>query len=130
MKNRCKFLCVAAAMMFLFGLLRGVGGFIDLMDNNKFLAAINSNHLIIVIAVLVSILLTSAVLITSIGVFEQSKRDVLNAIALIVLFVVNSLVNAYLFLGNIKDTTTIVNSAVAMIIIALLLLGVRKQRTV
>lgn len=130
MKNRCKFLCVAAAMMFLFGLLRGVGGFIDLMDNNKFLAAINSNHLIIVIAVLVSILLTSAVLITSIGVFEQSKRDVLNAIALIVLFVVNSLVNAYLFLGNIKGTTTIVNSAVAMIIIALLLLGVRKQRTV
>lgn len=129
MKNRCSFLCIASALMFLFGLIRGIGGFLELIDNNTFLAAINQNQVLIVSAVLVSILLTSAILISSIGVFEQSKRDVLNAIALIVLFVINSLVNAYLLAGNIKNSETTINAIVATIIIALLLLGVRRQRT-
>ena len=130
MKNRCSFLCIASALMFLFGLIRGIGGFLELIDNNTFLAAINQNQVLIVSAVLVSILLTSAILISSIGVFEQSKRDVLNAIALIILFVINSLVNAYLLAGNIKNSETTINAIVATIIIALLLLGVRRQRTV
>lgn len=129
MKNKCKFLCVAAALMFLFGLLRGVGGFIDLLDDTNFLAAINTHQIIVVIAVLVSILLTSAILISSIGVFEQSKKDVFNAIALIVLFVINSLVNAYIVMGKVADTGTMINALGALIIILLLLLGVRKQRT-
>ena len=129
MKNRCSFLCIASALMFLFGLIRGIGGFLELIDNNTFLAAINQNQVLIVSAVLVSILLTSAILISSIGVFEQSKRDVLNAIALIVLFVINSLVNAYLLAGNIKNSETTINAIVATIIITLLLLGVRRQRT-
>jgi|WetSurMetagenome_2_1015567.scaffolds.fasta_scaffold152563_2 hypothetical protein len=129
MKNRCSFLCIASALMFLFGLIRGIGGFLELIDNNTFLAAINQNQVLIVSAVLVSILLTSAILISSIGVFEQSKRDVLNAIALIILFVINSLVNAYLLAGNIKNSETTINAIVATIIIALLLLGVRRQRT-
>jgi len=130
MKKRCSFLCVASALMFLFGLIRGIGGFLELIDNNTFLAAINQNHVLIVVAVLVSILLTSAILISSIGVFEQSKRDVLNAIALIVLFVINSLVNAYLLLGKIENSETIINSIAAMIIITLLLIGFRQQSRV
>lgn len=129
MKNRCSFLCIASALMFLFGLIRGIGGFLELIDNNTFLAAINQNQVLIVSAVLVSILLTSAILISSIGVFEQSKRDVLNAIALIILFVINSLVNAYLLAGNIKNSETTINAIIATIIIALLVLGVRRQRT-
>lgn len=130
MKNRCSFLCIASALMFLFGLIRGIGGFLELIDNNTFLAAINQNQVLIVSAVLVSILLTSAILISSIGVFEQSKRDVLNAIALIVLFVINSILNTYLLLGSLKTNGTIINTIAAMIIITLLLLGVRRQRTI
>jgi len=105
MKDKCKFLCVAAALMFLFGLLRGIGGFIDLLDDTNFLATIDTNQ-IICSCCACSILLTSAILISSIGVFEQSKKDVFNAIALIVLFVINSLVNAYLVMGKIEDTGT------------------------
>jgi hypothetical protein len=129
MKDKCKFLCVAAALMFLFGLLRGIGGFIDLLENTDFLAAINTNQVIIVVVVLVSLLLTAAILISSIGVFEQSKRDVFNAIALIVLFVINSLVNAYLLMGKIEDTGTMINAVAALIIISLLILGVNKQKS-
>jgi hypothetical protein len=129
MKDKCKFLCVAAALMFLFGLLRGVGGFIDLLEDDRFLSAINTNQVIIVTAVLVSILLTSALLISSIGVFEQSKKDVFNAIALIVLFVINGLVNAYFLMDRIEDSGMIINAIAAFIIIAFLLLGVKRQRT-
>lgn len=130
MKKRCSLLCIASALMFLFGLIRGIGGFLELIDNNTFLAEINQNQVLIVSIVLVSILLTSAILISSIGVFEQSKRYVFNAIILIILFVINNLVNAHLLFGNTHNNETTINAIVATVIVALLLLGVRKQRTV
>ena len=129
MKDRCKVLCVAAALMFLFGLLRGIGGFIELINNNDFLAAFNTNHVLIVLAVLISLFLTSAILISSIGVYEQSKTDILNSIILIVLFLINNVVNAYLLMDRIGLNEIIINSIAAMIIISLLLLGAYKQRS-
>ena len=122
-KRKCMFLCIASGLMFALGILRGIGGFIDLMDDKYFIAVINTNQLVIVAAVLVSIFLTAAIFITSIGVFEQSKPYIISAIALVILFVIYNLVNGYIFLGKLIDDGNLINIAASIIIISFLMLG-------
>jgi len=109
--------------MFALGIVRGIGGFIDLMDDKYFIAVINTNELIIVAAVLASIFLTAAIFITSIGVFEQSKPYIISAIALVILFVFYNLINGYIFLGRLIDNGNLINIAASVVIISFLMLG-------
>ena len=122
-KRKCMFLCIASGLMFALGIVRGIGGFIDLMDDKYFIAAINTNELIIVATVLVSIFLTAAIFITSIGVFEQNKKYTISAIALVVLFAIYNLANGYIFLGKLMDDGNLINIAASVIIISFLMLG-------
>jgi hypothetical protein len=122
-KRKCMFLCIASGLMFALGIVRGIGGFIDLMDDKYFIAAINSNEILIVAAVLFSIFLTAAIFITSIGVFEQSKKYTISAIALVILFVIYNLANGYIFLGKLMDDGNVINIAASVIIISFLMLG-------
>jgi len=122
-KRKCMFLCIASGLMFALGIVRGIGGFIDLMDDKYFIAAINTNELIIVATVLVSIFLTAAIFITSIKVFEQNKKYTISAIALVVLFAIYNLANGYIFLGKLMDDGNLINIAASVIIISFLMLG-------
>ncbi len=125
LKDRCKLLCTASAMIFLLGVMRGVGGLIDLINNTDVLIALNMDSLTLVFLIIILIFLSAAVIITAIGVYEQNEKFIVTGIALSGLFIVYSVVKEFIFYSNSVNKGTIINIAAAIAIISLLMLGKR-----
>lgn len=125
LRDRCKLLCLASALIFLLGVFRGIGGVIDLINNTDILIGINISSIVLVLLTIILIFLSAATIITAIGVYEQNEKFILGGIAITTLFIFYSLLKAYLFFGNSISSAVVINIVTGGIIISLLMLGKR-----
>jgi hypothetical protein len=125
LRDRCILLCVASAMIFLLGVVRGIGGVIDLIDNTDILVGINFSSITLVLLTIVLIFLSAATIITAIGVYEQNEKFIAMGMAIAALFIIYSILKGYLLFGNTISSAAVINIIAGGIIISLLTLGKR-----
>jgi hypothetical protein len=109
--------------MFVFGIVRGIGGIINLLNDEHSLAFFSSNTALPVLLVVGFILLSAATFITAIAIFEHNKKYLSAGIILTIIFVFNGVLISYYSTGKTMDGGTIVNIIAAIVIISLLMLG-------
>jgi membrane-bound acyltransferase YfiQ involved in biofilm formation len=124
-RKKCKLLCVASALMFVFGIVRGIGGIVNLLNDEHSLAFFSSSATLLVLLVVGFILLSAATFIIAIAIFEHNKKYLSAGIILTLLFVFNGVVQGYFSTGKPLDQGTIENIFAAVLIISLLMLGKR-----
>ncbi len=120
LRGRCKFLCTASAMFFLLGVVRGIGGVIDLINNTDILIEIDSSSITLVILTLAYIILSAAAFITAIALYEQNENYISGGIILSAIFAVNSILHGYIFFEQTINGAVIINTLAAVILILLL----------
>ena len=120
LRGRCKFLCTASAMFFLLGVVRGIGGVIDLINNTDILIEIDSSSITLVILILAYIILSAAAFITAIALYEQNENYISGGIILSAIFAVNSILHGYIFFEQTINGAVIINTLAAVILILLL----------
>lgn len=123
--KRCKLLCIASVLIFLLGVVRGIGGVIDLINNTEILVGINFSLITLVILTITLIFLSAVAIITAIGVYEHNEKFILMGITLSALFLVYSIIKGYMFFGSALNNTAIINIVAAVAVISLLVLGKR-----
>ena len=124
-KGKCTALCIAAILIFLLGVTRGIGGIVNLLSDDKTLSALNYSTMLLTLLVVGFILLSAATIITAIAIFEHNKKYLLTGIFLTLIFVVSGAVNKSLLFDKTTYQGTIINIIAAVIIISLLVLGKR-----
>ncbi|MFZ1519057.1 MAG: hypothetical protein WAU11_09795 [Ignavibacteriaceae bacterium] len=124
-KKKCKALCVASALMVLLGIVRGIGGFMDLTNDQVILNSFNTNQTALVVMAVVFILLTAAVFIAAIEVYEQNTEFFLYGAVLIVLYIINGFVCATFLFDNYTSIESFYTMIAGIVIITLLILGKR-----
>lgn len=122
-QRRCKFHCAAAALIFLLGVVRGIGSIIDFINSTDVLIETNTDFTVIVLLTIFLILLSAAAFITAIGVYEQNKNSFCFGIIISTVFIINSIVYGYIVSGQTIDGTVIINTITAVVIVTLLLFG-------
>lgn len=122
-KEKCKLLCIASLLIFLFGIIRGVGSVIDLINNTDILVEINFSSVILVMLTIILIFLSAVTIITAIGVYEQNERFIVMGIVLSAFFLIYSIIKAHMLFENTLNHNTIINSLSAAAVISLLVLG-------
>ena len=120
LRGRCKFLCTASAMFILLGVVRGIGGVIDLIYNTDILIEIDSSSITLVLLTLGYIILSAAAFITAIALYEQNENYISGGIILSAIFVVNGILQGYIFFDQTINDAVITNTLTAVIIILLL----------
>ena len=123
LRERCKLLCAASALIFLLGVIRGIGGVIDLINNTEILVGINISSIALVLITIILIFLSAATIITAIGVYEQNEKFILIGIALSTVFIFYSIIKGYLLFGSTISDAVIINIIAGGIIISLLTVG-------
>jgi hypothetical protein len=124
-RRRCKFHCAAAALIFLLGVVSGIGSIIDFINNTDVLIEINTDSTVIVLLTMFLILLSAAAFITAIGVYEQDKSSIYFGIIISALFIINSIVYGYILSEQTIVGAVIINTITAVVIVTLLILGRR-----
>lgn len=125
LKDRCKLLCIASALIFLLGVVRGIGGVIDIINNTDILIGINISSIVLVMLTIILIFLSASTIITAFGVYEQNEKFILIGMVLSSLFIVFSIIKGYLLYGKTISGPAIINIIAGGIIISLLMLGKR-----
>ncbi len=125
LRDRCKLLCIASVLIFLLGVVRGIGGVIDLINNTDILVGINFSLISLVVLTIILIFLSAAAIITAIGVYEHNEKFIFMGITLSALFLVYTIVKGYIFFGSALSNTAIINIVAAVAVISLLVLGKR-----
>jgi len=120
LRGRCKFLCTASAMFFLLGVVRGIGGVIDLINNTDILIEVDSSSITLVLLTLSYIILSAAAFITAIALYEQNENYISGGIILSAIFAVNGFLQGYIFFDQTINDAVITNTLTAVIIILLL----------
>jgi len=120
LRERCKFLCTASAMFFLLGVVRGIGGVIDLINSTDRLIEIDPSSITLVLLTLIYIILSAAAFITAIALYEQNENYILGGIILSAIFAVNGILQGYVFFDQTINGDVIINTLAAVIIILLL----------
>ena len=124
-KGKCTALCIAAVLIFLLGIARGIGAIFNLLNDDNTLAALNYDTMLLVLLVISFILLSAATIITAIAIFEHNKKYIITGAFLTLTFVVSGAVNRNLLFNNSTDLGIFINIIAAIIIITLLVLGKR-----
>lgn len=125
LRDRCKLLCLASALIFLLGVVRGIGGVIDLIDNTDTLVGINISSIVLVLLTIILIFLSAATIITAIGVYEHNEKFILMGMALSTVFIFYSILKGYVLFGNTISDAAVINIIAGGTIIFLLMLGKR-----
>lgn len=118
-------LLIAAGLIFLLGITRGIGGIINLLNDENTLESLNNSITSLAFLIVGFIVLSAAAFITAIAIFEHNKKYLLSGILLTIIFVVSGAVNRNFLYDEITILDTIINIIVAVIIISLLMLGKR-----
>jgi lysylphosphatidylglycerol synthetase-like protein (DUF2156 family) len=124
-RRRCKFHCAAAALIFLLGVVRGIGSIVDFINNTDVLIETNTDSAVIVLLNMFLILLSAAAFITAIGVYEQNKNSIYFGIIISIVFIINSILYGYILSEQTIADAVIINTITAVVIITLLILGRR-----
>lgn len=125
LRKKCKLLCMASVLIFLLGVVRGIGGVIELINNTDILVGINFSSITLVLLTITLIFLSAATIITAVGVYEQDEKFIFMGIALSALFLVYSIIKGYIFFGSALSNTAIINIIAAVAVISLLVFGKR-----
>lgn len=124
-KKKCKALCIASALMVLLGIVRGIGGFMDLTNDQVILNSFNTNQTALVVMAIVFILLTAAVFIAAIEVYEHNTEFFLYGAVLIVLYIINGFVCAAFLFDDSATNESFYTMIAGIVIVVLLILGKR-----
>ena len=125
LKEKCKLLCIASILIFVIGVIRGIGGVINLINNTDILVGTNISSIVLVLLTIFLIFLSAATIITAIGVYEHNEKFIVMGIVISALFLVYSIIKAHLLFQNTLSNNTIINSVSAIAVISLLVLGKR-----
>lgn len=125
LRQRCKLLCIASALIFLLGVIRGIGGVIDLINDTDILVGINISTIVLALLTIILIFLSAATIITAIGVYEQNEKFIFIGMALSAVFIFYSILKGYILFGNTISDAAIINIIAGGIIIFLLTIGKR-----
>ncbi|MEO8231121.1 MAG: hypothetical protein ABI638_02485 [Ignavibacteriota bacterium] len=123
LRDRCKLLCIASVLIFLLGVVRGIGGIIDLINNTDILNGINFSSITLVLLTITLIFLSADTIITAVGVHKQNKKFIFMGIALSVLFLIYSVLKGYLIFGDALNNAAIINVFATVTVISLLVIG-------
>ncbi|MDT3696144.1 MAG: hypothetical protein ROY99_07095 [Ignavibacterium sp.] len=124
-KKKCRYLCSASLIIFMFGLIRGIGGLIAMINNSEILIDINYSYIILILLIITCIALSSASVIVAIALFEQDRNYIFYGVLLLLTYIIYSLIQDYFILNKLISNSSIINLIAAGIAISLLLLGNR-----
>ena len=129
-RRRCKFHCTAAALIFLLGVVRGIGSIVDFINNTDVLIETNTDSTVIVLLNIFLILLSAAAFITAIGVYEQNKNSIYFGIIISTVFIINSILYGYILSEQTIADAVMINTITAVVIVTLLILGRRSLNNI
>jgi hypothetical protein len=109
----------------MFGLIRGIGGLIAMINNSEILIDINYSYIILILLIITCIALSSASVIVAIALFEQDRNYIFYGVLLLLTYIIYSLIQDYFILNKLISNSSIINLIAAGIAISLLLLGNR-----
>ena len=124
-KERCRYLCSASLVIFILGLIRGIGGIIDLMDKAEFFVQINYGFTILILLTMICIVLTAASFIIAIALFEQDRSYIFYGMLFSMIFILYTLMQDYFILDRSISDGGIINLIAAATTISLLVLSKR-----
>ncbi|MDY0082247.1 MAG: hypothetical protein RBR74_03610 [Ignavibacteriaceae bacterium] len=124
-RKKCRYLCSASLIIFIFGLIRGIGGLIDMINNADIVLDINYGFTILIMLIIICIILSAASFIIAIALFEEDKNYIFYGMLLLMTFSIYSLMQDYFILNKLISNSSIVNLIAAGFAISLLLLGKR-----
>ncbi len=122
-KKRPISLIIAAILMIILGLARGIGGIILLLEGKSTLPDIKTNETVLIFLAVGLIIIGVMEIITAVGIYLLKKKFWLLGIIITVLFVIDGAINGYFLFGRPGAQGTVVNLIAAIIIIAFLLLS-------
>ena len=124
-KERCRYLCSASAVIFILGLMRGIGGIIDMMDKAEIFVQINYGFTILMLLTMICIVLTAASFIIAIALFEQDRSYIFYGLLFSMIFILYTLMQDYFVLDRSISDGGIINLIAAATTISLLVLSKR-----
>lgn len=116
-------LIIAAILMIILGLARGIGGIILLIEGKSTLSNIKANETVLIFLSIGLIIIGVMEIISAVGIYLLKKKFWLLAIFITVLFVIDGAINGYFLFGKPGDQGTVVNLIAAIIIVTFLLLS-------
>ena len=122
-KKRPISLIIAAILMIILGLARGIGGIILLLEGKSTLPDIKTNETVLIFLAVGLIIIGVMEIITAVGIYLLKKKFWLLGIIITVLFVIDGAINGYFLFGRPGAQGTVVNLIAAIIIITFLLLS-------
>ena len=122
-KRKSILLFTLAGLIFMLGITRGIGGFINLLNDENTLESLNNSITSLAFLIVGFIVLSAAAFITAISIFEHNKKYLLAGVFLTLIFVFSGVVNNNLFFDIAKEFEIIVDIIAAVIIISLLIAG-------
>ena len=124
-KERCRYLCSASLVIFILGLIRGIGGIIDMMDKAEIFVQINYGFTILILLTMICIVLTAASFIIAIALFEQDRSYIFYGMLFSMIFILYTLMQDYFILDRSISDGGIINLIAAATTISLLVLSKR-----
>jgi hypothetical protein len=122
-KKRPISLIIAAVLMIILGLARGIGGIVLLLEGKSTLPDIKTNETVLIFLAVGLIIIGVMEIITAVGIYLLKKKFWLLGIIITVLFVIDGAINGYFLFGRPGAQGTVVNLIAAIIIITFLLLS-------
>ncbi len=115
-------LYIAAILMILLGLARGLGGIILLLQGKSTLPEIKTSETVLVFLAAGLILIGTLEIISAIGIFFLKRIYWFMGLVVTLLFVIDGVVNGYFLFGKPGEGGTLINLAAAAVIISFLLI--------
>ncbi|MCZ7608756.1 MAG: hypothetical protein M5U17_01185 [Ignavibacterium sp.] len=122
-KKKCSYLCSASLIIFMFGLIRGIGGLIAMINSSEILININYSFIILILLIITCIALSAASVIVAIALFEQDRNYIFYGVLLLLTYIIYSLIQDYFILNKFISNSSVINLVAAGIAISLLLIG-------
>lgn len=122
-RRKSVLLLIAAGLIFSLGIIRGVGGLINLLGNENTLESLNNSIISFTFLVVGFIVLSAATFITVIAVFKRNKKYFLAGIFLTLIFVFSGAVIIILLFDVAKELGIIIDIIAAVFIISILIVG-------
>ena len=125
LKEKCRYLCSASAIIFMLGVIRGIGGVADMLDNAQSLLTINYGFTLLIMLTIICIVLSAASFIIAIALFEQDKSYIFYGMLFSMIFVLYTLMQDYFVLDRSISDGGVVNLIAAGLAVSLLVLSKR-----
>jgi hypothetical protein len=107
----------------MFGLIRGIGGLIAMINSSEILIDINYSFIILILLIITCIALSAASVIVAIALFEQDRNYIFYGVLLLLTYIIYSLIQDYFILNKFISNSSVINLVAAGIAISLLLIG-------